>query len=550
MLTITLLTASIIVDAVGQVRVEGMRDSFTGDKTRFVIDFSGRPGYSVEQDWLNNRIVVSMNGVEYSERHKSKIEDCRNYIVNNVKVDDNGFNPRILINTSGEFKVKYGFLSEGSRLYVDVFRNFDKIDLKTMLERATVYENRKDFTHAAAQLEQALTLNPTSDAIKYSIGSNLLKSGEPLKAVSRLKEIRSDSQYFTAAQDLIKPYTTVNTTKKDMLAEKQPVEQNDNGKIDSEIYLQEHSEPSADKESRINNGNEENGTTAVKEKQLSQVEEKKKTVQAPRSVPTDEQKNESIKSTGISNVLKKSGVANYILAGLYVVLAMLITTVVYVGKKIFSLNRPGRKKTKAKARKTGRSKKTLPVSAKSRKTVRDPLVDKTRMAEIQTFAKKLTKAYAKTDSAVKKKAVVPIPAKSKMKEYGEEHNVRIENVFEREDNLLNVDSEAVSLIKKFKDGNSPSSGDKYEAIKQLATQGWEVWEIARELGVGSEEIKIALEMGDSQQGVFGEEELYAKIYSLADLKLTASAIAERLRIGEEEVKLALKMRKTEDEVIS
>ncbi|MCP4723687.1 MAG: hypothetical protein GY863_01560, partial [bacterium] len=270
-----------------------------------------------------------------------------------------------------------------------------------------------------------------------------------------------------------------------------------------------------------------------------------------KTIPTEEEKNEAIKkSTGISNILKKSGVENYILAGLYVILALLITVVIYMGKRIFTMNRKSRKKTKVKAGKKRKSRKTIPGMAKGKRAVRDPLVDKTKLAEIQSFAKKLSKAYTKTDLETKKKAVKPIPARSNMKEMQEEHNVRIENVFEREGDLLNVDSEAVNLIKKFKNGNTPSSGDKYEAIKQLAQQGWEVWEIARELGVGSEEIKIALEMGDSQQGAFGEEELYSKIYSLADLKLTASAIAERLRIGEEEVKLALKMRKTEEDVYS
>ncbi|MCP4728096.1 MAG: tetratricopeptide repeat protein, partial [bacterium] len=220
MLVMILLTASIIVDAVGQVKAERIINSFTGEKTRFVIHLTGKPHYTVTPDWLDNTISVSLSGVDHSDIDKDEIEKCKNYIVKSAKLSGNSNGLNFLIRTNGEFKVKYDFLTDRNRLYLDVYRNFEQVDLKTMLARASAYEDRGDHTNASVQYEQALSLNPGSDKIKYSIALNQMKSGDTGKAIDRLGEIGPESGYYSSAQDLIGQQSTKKSQEKPVAADK------------------------------------------------------------------------------------------------------------------------------------------------------------------------------------------------------------------------------------------------------------------------------------------------------------------------------------------
>ena len=97
------------------------------------------------------------------------------------------------------------------------------------------------------------------------------------------------------------------------------------------------------------------------------------------------------------------------------------------------------------------------------------------------------------------------------------------------------DSVSIRLTKRYRENNirQNSTTDKYDAVRQLSEQNWEIWEIARELSMGTEEVKMALGMTESKDVEVGNDKLYEKIYLLSDKSISPSQIATALHISEE-----------------
>ncbi|MFC1557634.1 hypothetical protein ACFL5L_06590, partial [candidate division KSB1 bacterium] len=243
---------------------------------------------------------------------------------------------------------------------------------------------------------------------------------------------------------------------------------------------------------------------------------------------------------GFEDILKSTGSESFILYVLYGILFILSVVVFMLLRKLITAYRTPKKMRKKSINPLH------PDKAHVRKAIKENKVleQERKLQEIRSFAGKLSEIYARTDANGVKTETAPISRKQAHVPRMSEHTKRIEEIFAEKRDSMPFDSEAVRLIRQYKNNNveSKSSPDKYEVVRQLAAQNWEIWEIARELSMGTEEVKMAMSQGELTEDTLDDEFKYEKIYQLSAANLSHEEIAKKLRLDEEQVRLALKLK--------
>lgn len=577
---------------------DDVRYNFTGNKSRFVFELDKKIDYKIIEDWEENSITVEINNASSDFAKNINNKNWKSYIVKNTEITRRGNIYILKIFTDGEFKIKYDSLDKGKRFYVDVFKSFDAPSKMAFIKRGESFAKRQEYSKAVAQFEKASKRYPSDNRIKFNLGKNLHLAGDNKRAMDVLDTIDENSSYFAKSLpvvfDVLKEIDNNSQINGD--DNKSGIE--DNSKSISNIDNPNNDEKSIENKSKSSeniknlddsNGESEKSTLADGTENLDLAsKEKDNSVSGSNDVAGENNSQQEVDPNkvlessmfGIGDIVSKSGAENYLLYIMYIVLAGLFVTVMILGKKVLSIysskdNKKSRNKVNSAGRKVSNRKKS------GRKLEKNPMIAREQYDEVQNFASKLANLYKTTDESVNTKSAVELESKNKLAKakasndlYSREsikkklrtkendnkiaiplseinladevvsHTEKIERIFENDNPVF--DTESVNLIKKFKGttNNSANSGDKNEAIHHLIGQGWEEWEIARELGMAVEEVKLATEVSNSTTEFEPVNELYENIYKLSDLTFPTVVIAEKLKIGEEEVKLALKVRES------
>ncbi|MFC1555901.1 tetratricopeptide repeat protein [candidate division KSB1 bacterium] len=521
--------------AVGQANIEDVRHRFTGEKFRIVFDLDDNTVYTVAPDWLNKSVTVDLPNVGHSSLDRFGAENWNNFIIGNADLKSTGKGVRLTMKTRNDFTLKYEMLSDGNRLYFDVYPLFGELDQKTLLIRAIEYESRGEHDSAAKMYRSAHDNDPNDTEVTFKLGNILALSGDP-EAEDLLKAIPKKSKYFAQSRELLKSFSepvkpVQNKAATSVAADKAEEKSKDNTLID------------------LTSNNQLNGDmNGVQDEKKPEI---KKIISDNQSADDQkEQIKEQIKNAqsimNFEQFLKESGAEKMIIYMLYGILFVLAFVVYYLTRKLIRTYKAPKKKKKG-SRIDPEANGRLPVR---RHTSRKAgFVPEQQINEVRNFAKKLTEIYNRTEvekpAVHTKKQTRAQPVVKKTGQKIENHTKRIEEVFNENAGSAPFDSEALRLIRRYKENNveSQKTPDNYDVVRQLAAQGWEVWEIARELSMGTEEVKMALRSEDILPSDDAEENIYAEIFRLADLDLSTFDIAKRLKLDEEQIRLALKMRK-------
>ncbi len=250
---------------------------------------------------------------------------------------------------------------------------------------------------------------------------------------------------------------------------------------------------------------------------------------------------------GFQALLRKSGTEIAVLAGLYTIVGALALVVIMLARKLMKMHIKTNKKSIAgkKSRKLNKS------NPHSESKDDQKIVSNKHIQDVRQFARKLAHLYSQTDDGIHKqkgefKRRAPQPAES-------EHSQKIESVMSNF-GKSGYDSETVNLTKKFRSHNilQKSSGDKYDAVRDLSGQNWESWEIATVLSMGVEEVNMVLGLAKNTSSTREQNTFFDRIsdtFDSAGGQGNHSEIAEKLNVGEEEVKLALKLQKGRSKAI-
>lgn len=518
-------------NAFAQTGIEDIRYNFTGNKSRFVVDLTGKSEYTVTEDWLDRIIVIEFPGVTLKDAENYSPEKWKNYIVEDARLDTESGNLKLILKTHKDFAIRYSTIPKGSRYVFDVYPRLEQVGPDVLLKRAHIYENRREYDKAIKLFSDLIELNPAKeDEYRFNLGMTYKLNGQGDEALDQWKQVKSESLFFEQSGNLIaRLEKQVDNTKK--TADASPVETESENKstnienqVDSAAELQQQ---------KLTDEPEGNAP-------VQQVKHASIVPVTPNEVT--QKQNPKPERIDVQEILKESGSENVILYSLYGVLGLVSIIVFFLFRKLI---REYRKPKKNKAKVTGTT--VRPAIAK-RKTAAAP---QDHAQEVRAFAKKLSAMYAKTEAAVPKKEPA---AKSKPKrtvETVQDHTRKIEEIFSADREKVPFDSEAERLIKKFRDNDVTASNtpDKFRIVKELAEKNWEPWEIARELSIGIEEVKMAIRHSKPAETLNNQEVRFDKIYQMNDLNIPESEIADRLRIDLEQVRLALKLRGADSTVL-
>jgi len=534
-----LLIAVTLNDSFGQAKILTANYIFTGEKTRFELTLSKPVKYTLVEDWENKTITLVLPGATYSNAAEYKIGQVHNYFISGVQFTLSDLGTALQISSKQDFRTNVILKDQGRRLLLDVFPQLTTLNSAILLQRGIAYESRGEYEKAVLQYKQAVTADPGNTQIKNKLTAVLNKidkreSGDGFFShTSNTSAYQSENNAQSADAKTVSQYNPAEKDSSNHSVKVVPlpirkVNQLEQSLIDSLPVTAPDSDEKTQPQTNI--------TDVISLSEAKDRDGIQSTINPAKSAG---------RFFGFQDLLKKSNTEPYVLWSLYVVTALLVFIAVLLLRKIIRLRKTVRRN------KSVEKKWTYPGPGIKKQGNNGKKSDNQRkLEEMKSFARKLSALYAKTNSggvypSANDRAPIERSKRTKFKPV-EEHSRKIEEAFTQDDLLWNdnkrnhIESEAVNLTKKFRDQNVKS--DKYDAVRQLAEQNWEIWEIARELSMGTEEVKMALRSSHTQEQNNHQRELYERIYQLADIGLKPAVIALRLHIGEEEVKLALKLR--------
>jgi len=531
------LLALLAVDVVSQTRLEKIRYNFTGEKSRIVFDLSGPAAYKVTRDWVDKSIMIDIFQINSENVNKYSTGKWKNYILENAELTETDGGLRLHLTTRNDFYIKYNMLSAGDRLVFDIYPQLKRVPVKTLLKRAQVYEDRGDFAKASVLYQLALNREKNRDDIRYRLAAAFKMNNKINEAREILTEISEHSPYYDKSRRILEVLDTIDNQKTDLTPSVQAIQKEQNTAETGEI-----SETIAEAASSteiigglVDNGEELSSPNVPEASTIFSYEGN-----TTDNVKPEYRKTKASLIPGVQEILKQSGTENYLLYLLYGVLCLLSIFVVVLTRALIKAYRAPKKK------KGGSNTISARNFAHPLVLQKKPADQKKQLEQIRSFAGKLSEMYSKTEilSAMSK---TPVKDNSDKVPVMQDHNKTIEEIFTQERDPIPFDSEAARLIRQYRENNitSKSTPDSYEIVRQLAAQNWEVWEIARELSMSSEEIKMALSQEIVDLQTEANKNRYEKIYELADMQKPPSEIARELQLDEEQVQLAIKLRDRE-----
>lgn len=515
-----LLAGLMIADVFAQDSIKNVRYKFTGEKSRFQIDLSHKTTYDVVEDWEDRTISLLFPEINVPGGGKYDLDGAHDYIVKSAEVREIEGKTQLIINTNTDFETKIFTGLDERVLFLDVYLNKTVQNATVLLMRGRSYDERGEFRKASLQYQKALNSDPNNSEAEYRLSLLDEKSYQITDVSSNKSELAGLAHDFTSGSlngtDEPEVRTTTisdegamsNIERSESQTEEHTAQgpQSDGSEIDQADLSGDINRPFDD----LNNGN-------------------------PVSEPDD--------MIGFQELLQKSGTETNVLAGLYSIAGILAFIVIVLIQRLIKLYRASKKHNHVQESKSRvRSRSDDPFKASTGNRIK---VSNKQFHDAKLFARKLTKIYSQTDRI--KQQLPDRSGAGASRNTTQEHTRKIETAFNTIDNS-DYESETVNLTKTFRSHNylQKSTGDKYDAARDLAGKNWETWEIAKELSMGVEEVKMALSHSKKSKDSWpAENNILNKITGAIDQSgpnLNIVEIAEKLNVGEEEVKLALKMR--------
>lgn len=525
-----LLVGMLVIDIIGQELSPGIRHYFTGEKSRFEIDISSTNSYSIIEDWEDKVISVMLHGLSFNNDSYGEKGNLKGYLIDKSELQYSDGNTRLLITTKKDFKINAFMWNNNRQLILDVYFAIGKPDFKELMYRGLEYEKRQEYSKALLQYQSAQDLRPQDNNVRTKIIhvvdylANADTRSIPVANEIDRNNVQDNDGSNVAGIDgsvqlFINSQNGDDNSSDDLIAESPT----NNLSGDSET---ENSGPIV--QPIVTENREEQITAnipAAGSQSISQIE-------LPDDIPAD-----NGMMIGFQELLRKTGTEVYVLIVMYSIVAALALVVALLARKLFKLHKFSNKQKQPKPNFLS----SLNLSKNRRTTRNKKIVSDKHVKEVRKFAKHLSDLYSQSEPEAMRNNTFDSERKSKR--VIQDHTRKIESVMKHIDKT-SYDSESISLTKKYRDNDirQNSTTDKYEAVRQLSDQNWEIWEIARELSMGTEEVKMALGMGEPKAKNIGNNNKYGQIYRLSDKSISPSQIASALHIGEEEVRLALKLR--------
>jgi len=471
-----------------------IRTSFTGIKTTIVFEFKSKPDYEIEEDWLEQSIEVRFSDINSAGYGKNRNIPVGNHIVERIEITRQEENSaRATIVTNKDFILEKFELDNPFRIVLEVSMIHHEITPYFYYNRGAIYEIRGKRDKAIQQMEKALEIKPDFEKAHFRLGTIYYEQGDYKNAEKHLKKVKEGTYESSMAFQILE-------------------EIYNDRKGDETVAMVPENIPSGESDvSKPKQVGNDLDRVEAKISRLAQLvlnenkEEKPKVEIIPKS-----KKVKRIDFSFITNPLNV----------LYIICFILFITVVVLFKRLLKTFKMSSEVKKKTIRRT-----------KTHKPVKEKSFEKT-VYPSAGFSKKLDEFYSKTDVFQKQ-----ITHKKDKKDIRDIPLARAEPKF-----VSYEPGEAVNLIKKFK-GSDSSIGINREvlsAIYELSEKNWYPWEIAKELNLGTEEVKMALNLKHQkieEKQASLKEQIQKLYYNNEDIK----NIAKKLSIGEEEVNLSVKM---------
>lgn len=214
---------------------------------------------------------------------------------------------------------------------------------------------------------------------------------------------------------------------------------------------------------------------------------------------------------------------------------------VFIGYLPFLLKRKIRKKPKAAKQNFQKMTKVMQKAlAKEVQTGR--MRARPNAGKNPQFTRQLLQMYSQTDPAKSRQSSGRRTVRSSEQAFHAESEKRSREI----DAMLDMpEGETVKMAKTFRriSQKETSSPDYYEAVYYLYDQDWEPWKIARELKMGIDEVKMALEVRSSGGTNGRSVSRLRRIHQLRKANKSVSEIAKNLGVGTGAVELAIQLGK-------
>ena len=472
----------------GQTSITDIRWGFHATYIKIVFEFDAPVKYDFTKAQKNKfRFFGCKAGSETDKNIK-----INNLLVKDISLNQIGKDLIADINLQDTFKSKEPYILKNPyRVVYEVLYEREEVNNHSL---GLEYEKKGDYQQALTYYRKAVRENPGDHASYFRAGILRFKIGDLDKALINFKQIPDNSEHKKAADEYI-----------DIIQD----QLTGANKVNAETEKTEEDKPELEK-------------TAVEDKsedtpKLTQPQKEEKSFLDLN----DKTKDKDTKSQFSSLV----DVSNFYLYIFISFAALFLLLIIILIRKYFSLKKEQKTYQEAIIKETPEAKRK-----ESEENERKRIDFTKKLIEVYQATEKSKIGFEESNIAAKK---TPQPANHEYTDW----NKKI-------DNILKEENETIKLTKMFQDkGDNRISGDKYEAVYELLDKNWEVKDIARELNLGIEEVKLALNMRSRNKVSNIVNRSYDDIYRLADLKVSPQEIARRLDIGHDEVNLALELRR-------
>lgn len=481
-------------------RLVDIQSQFYGTSQRLMFLFNQPVQVSVYQDWEEQKIIISEPSINQSERLPASSITVRNFVISDVRLmkDRNG-KSSIIISTPRDFVLKILPLEDQTVFGIDIFALVKPLSAVAYFSRGTVYESRNQYTKALTSYRKAITQRPGYPEAYFRAGLVRMQIGDRKNALINFQQIPDDSPLASQAALYIRKLKgdkNLQPAERSfaLVAPESPSEPMEM-ELEQSLPMEKLSAPvdSVQQKSLDSTGagfTKDTAKTSIPEKYAGWH-----TVELPVAPP---QKNQQHSEDVVEGFWAFIAELNTFLSHYWHIvlpsglvgsaLLFLLIYKLWPRAQRLSAGLQGKQNTK-------KISKILDKELKKEINRRRSKIDE-GTENAPAFAQKLVDLYTKTDSAKE------VEIKRELeKEDLPRDPLLLDEELEKRGRIMNkmlgdVDSEAVRLTKQFRTvlGSAPGNPNKYEAVIQLKNQNWQEEDIARELNMGVEEVKLAVGM--------------------------------------------------------
>lgn len=517
-------------------KLNDVRHSFYGTSMRIVFDFDTPFTFTIKENKLERKIVLSFFNAVLSNGFKSNRIALNNVIIDDISLVKKGNNNLdAVITLNNEFLSNVVELHNPHKLAIDIKVVLGKLSTEEYFRRGLEYENKGEYDKALQQYRKMISMRPGHPESYFHAGLIRMIQGEYDKALINFKKVPKNSGLGKEAITYISKIIDSNE-KEEVSDESEFIDNKEKEGMNSVEHIESVNNNLEDVDSSIVSSIEESiNDDSINVSQdliisddldsLKIDEIESATIFGDSSYLSQAQFDifqnisDFIKSN--TNILFPYWIYLYIIGCIVALIAGFL-----IKKKLFK---------KSNYIKINPSKYLEKIFKKSvEKEINSGRIPKHYPGQdMERFREKLINTYSKTNGNLNKVK----RNKQKVNDIFEEEimhrNSKIDKILS--DTILTSDIKNVNRTKN----NSFTIKDKYRAVYRLYELGWSIEKIAKELHMENEEIKLSLSVKPES---LDKKNNCKEIYALYGRNKNISEIAKKLNMGIGEIELALNMR--------